>query len=56
MQSRLLDSKSAGLITNQVQEEAIIPTADNVISKLRELVLDKRRIKSEKDAINEINV
>jgi hypothetical protein len=43
----LLDRENTGI-------EKLSPTSDNVISKLKECILDKRRIKSEKDAEEQI--
>ena len=43
----LLDHEKTGL-------EKLSPTSDNVISKLKECILDKRRIRSEKDAEEQI--
>lgn len=54
MQKELLDFKRAGDIANEIRKERLISFADNVISKLRELVLDKNRINSQEDAVNEI--
>jgi hypothetical protein len=50
----ILDLERTGLIKDEVPKEKLEPTADNVISKLKELIIDKRRIKSEKDAEEEI--
>jgi hypothetical protein len=55
MQKELLDIvdlEKTGAI--EAPKEKIEPTIDNVTSKLKDLIIDKRRIKSEKDAEDQI--
>lgn len=48
----ILDLEKTGIITEEIPK--LEPTADNVISKLRELVINKRRIENETNAKDEI--
>lgn len=50
----LLDHEKTGLLKDELPKEKLSPTPDNVVSKLKECILDKRRIKSEKDAEEQI--